>query len=200
MPHPDWNESYLAGTPPWDTGEPSRHLIEFVGSGAVRPGRVLEVGCGTGTNARWLAEQGFSVLGIDVASLAIEKARGKTAGTSLDCRFERMDFLKDAVPGGPFDFVFDLGCFHVFDEASDRHRFAAHVARVLGADGCWLSIVASTEGSRGDWGPPRRSARDVIEAMEPALEVLELRSVDLGVRSLPEPVRAWRCVSRSRAS
>jgi methyl halide transferase len=197
MPHPDWNESYLTGDAPWDTGEPNRHLVEFVGSGAVTPGHALDVGCGTGTNALWLAKQGFEVLGIDVASVAIEKAREKTAGTERKCRFERMDFLSDEVPGGPFGFVFDLGCFHVFDAAEDREQFARRVASVLASGGRWLSIIGSTEGPERDWGPPRRSARDVTDAIEPVLEILKLRSVEIGVR-LPSPVAAWLCLSRPR--
>lgn len=199
MPHPDWNERYVAGDTPWDTGEPNRHLVEFVGSGAVTPGRALDVGCGTGTNALWLAEHGFEVLGIDIASVAIEKARKKAVGAKPGCRFERLDFLTDAVPGGPFGFVFDLGCFHVFDKAEERGRFAARVASLLESGGRWLSIVGSTEGPERDWGPPRRTVRDVVDAVEPALEILALHSVEIGVSSLPAPTAAWLSLSRLRA-
>ena len=195
MPHPDWNESYVAGDPPWDTGEPENHLVEFIRSGAVGPGRTLDVGCGTGTDALWLAEQGFKVLGIDVSSLAIEKARSKAAGKNPDCRFEQLDFLNDKVGGGPFDFIFDRGCFHVFDTADERARFAERIALLLAPDGRWLSLIGSTEGPERDWGPPRRSARDVIGAIEPALEILDLRSVELRA-NLPSPVAAWLCLSR----
>jgi 2-polyprenyl-3-methyl-5-hydroxy-6-metoxy-1,4-benzoquinol methylase len=89
MSHRDWNESYVTGDAPWDTGEPNRHLVELVRSRAVAPGRALDVGCGTGTNALWLAKQGFDVLGIDVAPVAIEKARKKATATEPRCRFER---------------------------------------------------------------------------------------------------------------
>ena len=197
MPHPDWNESYAAGDIPWDSGEPDNHLVEFIRSGAVAPGRALDVGCGTGTNALWLAGQGFKVLGIDVSSLAIEKAYTKAAGKHLDCRFEQLDVLSDTVRGGPFDFVFDRGCFHVFDKAEERARFAKRVALLLARDGRWLSLIGSTEGPERDWGPPRRSARDVIDAIEPALEILDLRSVELPA-NLPDPAAGWLCLSRPR--
>jgi SAM-dependent methyltransferase len=197
MPHPDWNERYQDADTPWDTGEPDVHLVEFVHSGAVRPGRALDVGCGTGTNAIWLAGQGFSVLGVDLAPLAIEQARAKAAGAKLECRFESLDFLNDRVPGGPFDLVFDRGCFHVFDEAAERERFAEHVASELAPGGRWLSLVGSTEGPARDWGPPRRTLRDVAEAIEPALEILELRSVEFRA-NLPGPAAAWLCFSRPR--
>ncbi|MGA8258988.1 MAG: class I SAM-dependent methyltransferase, partial [Arenicellales bacterium] len=141
MPRPEWNERYVTGDTPWDTGEPDGHLVKLVGSGAVAQGRALEVGCGTGTNALWLARHGFAVVGIDVAPAAVENARAKAADAKLDCRFERLDFLNDTVAGGPFDFVFDRGCFHVFDQHEDRRRFAARVAALLATGGRWLSLV-----------------------------------------------------------
>lgn len=197
MPHPDWNERYETANTPWDTGEPDSHLVEFINSGAMGPGRALEVGCGTGTNAIWLAGQGFSVLGVDFAPLAIEKARAKAVDAQLDCRFESLDFLNERISGGPFDLVFDRGCFHVFDEAGDRERFAEHVASELAPGGRWLSLIGSTEGPERDWGPPRRSLRDVVGAVEPALEILELRSVEFRA-DLPGPAAAWLCLSRLR--
>jgi SAM-dependent methyltransferase len=189
----DWNSDYESGFLPWDTGTPDESLVALVRAGVVTPGRTLEVGCGTGTNARWLAEQGFTVLGVDVAPLAIETARSKAPR----CRFEVLDFLTSDPPGGPFDFVFDRGCWHVFDEAADRKRFAARVAALLAPDGKWLSLIGSTEGAPRDVGPPRRSAREVTSAIEPALEILELRMIHFDIDQ-PEPPKAWLCLSRRR--
>jgi SAM-dependent methyltransferase len=198
MPRHDWNEQYIAGGAPWDTGEPDGHLVEFLRSSPVEQGLALDVGCGTGTNALWLAEHGFAVLGIDVAAAAIEKARAKVARAKLGCRFATADFLRDGVSGGPFDLVFDRGCFHVFDEAEDRGRFAERVASLLKRGGRWLSLIGSTEGPPRDHGPPRRSARDVMSAIEPQLEILEFRSIEFRA-NLPARVAAWLCVSRPRS-
>ena len=198
MPQPDWNERYVAGDTPWDTGKPDEHLVAFLRSSPVERGRALDVGCGTGTNALWLAEQGFAVLGVDLAPSGIEKARAKAAGLGRDCRFALADFLRDEVSGCPFDLVFDRGCFHVFDEARDRARFAQHVASLLKAGGRWLSLIGSTEGPAREFGPPRRSARDVIGAIEPELEILELRSIEFR-GDLPTPAAAWLCLSRTRS-
>jgi SAM-dependent methyltransferase len=198
MPHPDWNESYTrAEAPPWDTGEPNEDLTEFVRSGAVRPGRALDVGCGTGTQSLWLAQQGFTVLGVDLASTAIEKARAKAADAAIDCRFEALDFLYDDIVGAPFDFVFDIGCFHIFDSPADRAHFATRVASLLAPDGRWLSLIGSTEGPEREVGPPRRSARDVMNAIEPALEILEFRAIEFHV-NLPVSPAAWFCLARQR--
>src|SRR5262245_16619344 len=84
-------------------------LVEMIESHAIAPGRTLEIGCGTGTNAIYLVRHGFEVVGIDISPLAIENARAKAHG---GCRFETVDFLNEAPPGGPFQFVFGRGCFH----------------------------------------------------------------------------------------
>jgi SAM-dependent methyltransferase len=195
MAHRCWNESYAAGELPWDTGEPEPLLVEFVTSGRIAPTRVLEIGAGTGTNSIWLAERGFDVLGIDVAPLAIERAIAKLDGRDLHCRFAALDFLAASAPEGPFQFVFDRGCFHVFDEPEERSRFAAQVALALASGGHWLSLIGSTEGPPREIGPPRRSAREVVLAIEPVLEIVELRAAEFRGHG----AKAWFCLSRSKA-
>ena len=195
MPHPPWNERYASGELPWDTGKPEPLLVEFAASGAVMPCPALEIGAGTGTNAIWMAEHGFDVLGVDVSPLAVERANAKIAGRALACRFAVADFLAAPPRGGPFQFVFDRGCFHVFDEAEERERFAANVAAVLAPEGSWLSLIGSTEGPSREVGPPRRSAREVMLAIEPALEIVELRTAEFSGSN----AKAWFCLSRQRA-
>jgi methyl halide transferase len=194
MPHPSWNDSYASGEPlPWDTGTPDPMLIETIASRGIAPGRTLEIGCGTGTDAIYPAQHRFEVVGIDISPLAIENARAKARGC---CRFETVDFLNESPPGGPFQFVFDRGCFHAFDEDHERAQFAQNVAALLIVGGVWLSLIGSTEGPRRDAGPPRRSAREVMNAIEPALEILQLRSGEFGVCG--EQQKAWLCLSRKR--
>jgi SAM-dependent methyltransferase len=194
MPHPSWNESYASGQLPWDTGQPEPLLVEFVTSGAIMPSPTLEIGAGTGTNAIWMAERGFDVLGVDVSPLAVERAHTKMEGRALRCRFATWDFLAAPPSEGPFQFVFDRGCFHVFDEPDERQRFAAQVAAVLAPGGLWLSLIGSTEGPPREVGPPRRSAREVTLAIEPVLEIVELRSAEFRGHGAP----AWLCLSRQR--
>jgi SAM-dependent methyltransferase len=194
MPHPPWNERYASGEPlPWDTGAPDPLLIGVIESRAIAPGRTLEIGCGTGTNAIYLAEHGFDVVGIDISPLAVDHARAKAHGR---CRFDTLDFMSEAPPGGPFQFVFDRGCFHTFDEDRERERFAQRVAADLVVGGVWLSLIGSTEGQPREVGPPRRSAREIIDAIEPSLEILQLRSGEFGVHE--EQLKAWLCLSRKR--
>jgi hypothetical protein len=109
---------------------------------------------------------------------------------------ETVDFLNEAPPGGPFQFVFDRGCFYTLDEDRERVRFAQNVVSELVDDGVWLSLIGSTEGPPRDAGPPRRSAREVMNAIEPSLEIVQFRSGVFGVFS--EPLKAWLCLSRKR--
>ncbi|HEX5051138.1 MAG TPA: class I SAM-dependent methyltransferase [Planctomycetota bacterium] len=192
----DWNEHYAGGFTPWDTGVADPLLMQMVESGALPTGRALDVGCGTGGNAIWLAQHGYTVLGVDVAPLAIEKAQQRLPA-GLPCRFATLDFLAAEPTGGPFQLVFDRGCWHVFDEPEQRARVAARVAAVLAPDGMWLSLIGSTEGPARDIGPPRRSLRDVVAAIEPHLELVSVRSAEF--RDTPEPAMAWICLSRRRA-
>jgi len=194
MSETSWNERYAAGEPlPWDTGTPDPQLVEVIESGAIKPGRTLEVGCGTGTNAIFLAQHGFEVLGVDISEVAVNTARSKANGL---CRFEVVDFLAAPPAGGPFAFVFDRGCFHAFDDERDRGRFAANVATTLIEGGLWLSLIGSTEGPAREEGPPRRSARDVMSAIEPSLEILQLRSAEFTVYE--QGLKSWLCLSRKR--
>lgn len=105
---------YRDGRPPWDSGVTPPELVALVeGRRALPPGRALELGCGTGTNAVYLAGHGWDVTGVDLIDRAVEQARTKAAAAGRDIRLlcgdaTRLDEL--GVPG-PFDLFFDLSCY-----------------------------------------------------------------------------------------
>lgn len=197
MPERDWNQHYASGELPWDTGDPDPCLVELVEQGGIAPGRTLEIGCGTGTNAIWLSRRGFDVHGVDVAPLAIAKAEAKRRADRANVRFSVLDFMRDELSDAPYDFVFDRGVLHVFDAAHERAHFAQRVARLLAPRGQWLCLAGSTEGPARDHGPPRRSARDLISAVEPVLELTLLRSSTFDA-NLPSRATAWVMLARRR--
>jgi ubiquinone/menaquinone biosynthesis C-methylase UbiE len=197
MPNPDWNDRYKTKELPWDTNEPDDNLVNLIKNKTVSPCKALEIGCGTGTNSLWLARQGFSMLGVDISQEAVDRANRKKENQSLICDFAQMDFLHDESLSQSFDFVFDRGCFHVFDLEQERILFAKQVSRVLKKNGKWVSLIGSTEGSPRDAGPPRRTAIEVVVAVEPYLEITELRSVLFQTNS-PSAVRAWLCIATQR--
>jgi SAM-dependent methyltransferase len=192
-----WNLRYVEGETPWDSGEPDSHLARVVEAHGICPGKALEIGCGTGTNSIWLAKQGFSMTGVDQSELAVAKAKSKSAEAGVEGRFVVLDFLAEPAPDPPFEFVYDRGCFHVFPTADERSRFASRIGDLLEPDGIWHSLIGSTDGPPRDTGPPRLSALDVVSAVEPRFEILELSTTTFdGDRH--ERARAWVLVARRR--
>jgi SAM-dependent methyltransferase len=202
MPEHDWNSTYASDQVPWDTGEPEPYLVEVVQQGLVPGGRALEIGCGTGTDAIWLDKQGYDVLALDIAPLAIERARAKAkAASAAHCQFEVRDFLDGEPMQGSFQFVFDRGCFHVFDAKEQQTAFASRVASLLAPNGVWLSLIGSTEGPAREMGPPRRSAHEIVSAVEPYLELATMRAIQFApVPGETAAPRAWLCLWRRRAT
>jgi len=193
----DWEARYAAGNLPWDTGRPDRHLQELVTETPITPCRALEIGCGTGTNAIWLARQGFDVTAIDISERAIAAAQDRVAEVGLALRFLAGDVINASLPGEAFAFAFDRGCFHSFDEPEERSAFAMCVAGTLQTDGHWFSLIGSTDGPPRDVGPPRRSAHDIADAVEPHFEILHLTACYFD-SALESPPRAWACLMRKR--
>ncbi|TVS09293.1 MAG: class I SAM-dependent methyltransferase [Planctomycetaceae bacterium] len=107
-----WDRPYRGQQRPgWDTGLVAEDLKRAVREGLIQPGRAVELGCGSGTNAIYLASQGFEVTAIDVAptSLAIAEAKANEAGVQV--RWVLADVLN--LPDlGTFDLIFDRGCYH----------------------------------------------------------------------------------------
>src|SRR5262245_56613997 len=107
MPNPSeqehWEGRYrTAEPPPWDTGRPSAELQRRLGQLTLAPGRAIELGCGTGSNAVWLAEQGFDVTAIDISPTAIARAEERARAASVMVRFVTADVTELPDLGEPF--------------------------------------------------------------------------------------------------
>jgi methyl halide transferase len=192
-----FKERYQSGNTPWDIGQPDFNLIEVVTQNPISGCKALEIGCGTGDNSIWLAQNGFQVVGTDASDLAIGKAREKASKADAPCDFLLADFLRSKIEGAPFGFIFDRGCFHSFNAEEERRRFAQNVADHLEKGGLWLSLLGSSDEPRKGPGPPQRSAVDIVLAVEPFFEILFLTSGHFGSHR-PNPPRAWRCLMRKR--
>lgn len=155
-----WEDAYK-GNPPWDIGRPQPAFVELVTAGEFNKGSVLDVGCGTGENALYIAENGFSTVGVDLSSRAIVAARAKASERKLGVDFRLASALSLDFKGGYFDNVIDSGLFHTFNDI-DRVAFANEIARVLKADGRYFMLCFSDK-EPINWGGPRRIAREEIE-------------------------------------
>ena len=134
---------YRVGFTPWDTDQVPKELSTLIeGAGALPHGRALDIGCGTGTQAVYMARSGWEVTAVDAVPRPLSRARARAdeAGVSVDwiladaARLHRLDLT----PG--FTLVFDRGCFHGLDE-SQRGAYAAAVDG-LAAPGATLLMMA----------------------------------------------------------
>ena len=115
-----WDGSYRGGKRPfWDAGLPSGELRRVVEQGIIRPGPAVDLGCGSGTDAIYLASKGFDVTAIDIAPTALSQAREKANRAGVKVRWLLASVL--SLPKlEPFEFIFDRGCYHEvrFDNAA----------------------------------------------------------------------------------
>ena len=192
-----FGKRYESGDTPWDIGKPDINLIQTVNTIPIVPCKALDIGCGTGDNSFWLSQNGFQVTGVDISEVAIQKAMEKASKANVNCIFIVIDFLISKIEGRPFDFAFDRGCLHALRSDEERTIFAKNVADHLEAVGLWLSLIGNADEQRDRPGPPQRTARDIVNAVEPHFELLSLVSGYFGSNS-PNPPRAWVCLMRKR--
>ena len=117
---------YRWGNPPWVGGARSE-LVRFVEDGVLEPGRAIDLGCGVGDNAIYLAEQGFEVTAVDFARSAIDRGRRKAEAAGAGVDFRVADFTDLPSDLGRFDVLVDYGAF---DDLSASQR-EAYVRNVL---------------------------------------------------------------------
>ncbi len=114
--------SYLSGNPPWDTGITPPEVFAYLKDN--QPGRMLDLGCGTGTNVITLAEHGWQAEGIDYVARAVRTARkeAKKSGLGDRVRFRVGDVLSPELFIGEYDLILDIGCFHnISPDKVDRY-------------------------------------------------------------------------------
>lgn len=142
---------YRLGFTPWD-GHPLaaslRGLVE--GPAPLRPGRALDLGCGTGDSSIYLAKKGWQVTGVDFVGKPLGKARAKAAGEKVDVDFVQADVtrLGSGPVGAGFDFIVDTGCLHGMSD-QDRDAYAREVSAVASPDARLLIVAFVTGGAFG---------------------------------------------------
>lgn len=187
MGRESFEEAYLS-QPPWDIGRPQGEIIRLAEEGEIR-GAVLDVGCGTGENALYIANQGYEVTGIDVAGAAIRKAKEKSRGRRVPAVFLEWDALEISGLGKRFDTVIDCGLFHVFSD-EERPLYVRELCSILVPGGTYRMLCFS-ELEPGDWGPRRITQDEVREAFAGGWQVASIREARFETNLGPEGCRAW---------
>jgi SAM-dependent methyltransferase len=169
----DWDQSYRDGDTPWDTGHPSSELVRVLQEAGIKPGRALDLGCGSGTNAIHLTRLGFDVTAVDLSATALTQARIAAREAGADCRFIEADLLDNPDLGPPFSFIFDRGCFHIIRQR-DEPAIVALLDRHLAPGGHLLVLTGNTH-ETADEGPPKVSEAELRRAFEGTFDFVHLR-------------------------
>lgn len=191
---PDWDAMYREGTPPWETGLPSGELVRTIREKLLPRGTALELGCGTGANAVYMASRGFEVTAVESSPTALDRARTRAALAGVSVRFVLDDVFKFARTCGPFHLVYDAGFYH-FIRRNDLDRFLDLLWRVT-CPGSYYFTLAGATGEEAEDGPPQVSEQEIRMELGRLFEFLHLRPFRFESPRRPEGYLGWSCLLR----
>ncbi len=181
---------------PWNVEIPPAALVALVESSTVRPCKAVDLGCGAGNYAIFLASKGFGVTGIDIAPAAIKLAIQNAKKAGVQVHFvvgdilESLDAFRDT-----FDFAYDWEVLHhIFPE--HRQKYVTNVAQIVRAKGKYLSVCFSEKDPQfGGMGKYRKtnigtqlyfSSEDELRGLfDPYFLILELKTIEIAGKTAP---------------
>jgi len=184
----DFFDSAYRGTPPWDIGRPQKEFTELVRQGEIN-GSVLDIGCGSGENALFFAQEGFDVWGIDSSPLAIQKAQEKSQQRGLPVHFQVLNALELAKLNRTFDTATDSGLFHTLSD-EDRPLFVKNLAAILSPTGNYFMLCFSDKEPAG-YGPRRISEREIRDTFSDGWSIRYIRPATFENLGRAQGPRGW---------
>jgi 2-polyprenyl-3-methyl-5-hydroxy-6-metoxy-1,4-benzoquinol methylase len=145
-----WNDRYRESETVFGH-EANQFLVEVAAD--LEPGTALDLGCGQGRNALWLAELGFTVTGLDLSPVAIEQARANAAELAIDATFESVDLLTWDPHGQEWDLVL-LAYIHLPEDL--RQAVHSVAERAVAPGGRVVVIAHHLDNLTGGVGGPSR--------------------------------------------
>jgi len=185
---------------PWNIETPPDVLVQLVESGKVPPCEVIDLGCGAGNYAIYLAHKGFNVTGVDFSPTAIKFAKENAKKKKVKCNFLVTDVVDDLmnVVKKTFDFAYDWEVLHhIFPEK--RKKFIQNVYGVLNPGGKYLSVCFSEKdtgfGCSGKFRSTNlgtvlyfSSEEELNDLFSSYFDIIELRTIEIGGKSVPHIV------------
>ena len=162
--HPSWNSVY-EGSPPWDIGRPQPNFVMLA------------------------ASHGAEAMGVDVAELAIERARAKAEQRGISAMFEVGDVLHLDRLRRQFDVITDSGVFHVFDD-EERPVYVNSLRSALRPGGMYY-LMCFSDRQPGDWGPRRVSQAELRAAFVDGWSIKSIEPAVFAVTIDDNGAQAW---------
>nr|CBH32104.1 putative dehydrogenase and domain with unknown function [Streptomyces albaduncus] len=171
---------------PWDIGRPQPALVAAHDAGEIT-GDVLDVGCGLGDNAAFLAGRGHRVTAVDVAEAAVREARRRAEDSGVDVEFAVADATRLTGYDGRFDTVVDSACFHSLSE-DERERYLRALRTATRPGGRLHMFCFAQEFEAPFPGPHRHTAASLREMVGGVWNVLSVEAAtfasSLGVEDI----------------
>ena len=180
----DWEKiysEYHLTEIPWHSDKPDQELIELIENKGIKPSLVLDVGCGAGTDAIYLASIGCKVTAIDVSHEAIRIAQERAARTGVKVDFIPDNFMKFDFHDNRFDFINDRGFFHDINP-HDREKFAVKINYLLKINGLYFLRCWSDKEEESVRGPYRISKDEIRNTFSKFFKVGEIKNFRFGGR------------------
>jgi SAM-dependent methyltransferase len=157
-----FQERYLLGNIPWDRELPPPEVQAIVPT--LTPGRALDLGCGYGRAAIYLAQHGWEADGVDFVPEAIEGARQRAAAHHIpasQARFHCADVTRLEFLNPPYDYALDVGCLHSLPE-EELARLSQELCRLL-RPGALFMLFAHLRDPEAEVDPER--PRGILEGV-----------------------------------
>ncbi len=152
---------------PWHTSAPTKAMKNAISAPCA--GKALDIGCGSGAHSIYLAKQGFEVTAIDSSPVALEMAQLAASEAGVDIDVVEADIL-NWEPPSRFDFLFDRGCMHSFDD-SLLDQYKSQILSWMGEQGTYV-LVHVCKRHVLDWspfGPVKRTPQEIMSFFSPEL-------------------------------
>jgi SAM-dependent methyltransferase len=185
-----WDRRYADPKFVW-TSEPNRFLVSEASE--LEPGRALDIACGEGRNAVWLAGLGWRVTGVDFSSIGLEKARRLARARGVEAEWTAADLRHYEPESHAFDLVI---VFYLQVGAADRTRILQSVAGAIAPAGTFLLVAHDSTNIEHGYGGPQ----DPHVLYTPQDVVNDLAGTGLELERAATVTRAVQTVEGERAA